>query len=378
MPIFLHTADWQIGRQYAHFTADDAAPIAAARIDVVETLARLASEHAVDAVFVAGDVFDAQTVADKTILRLFNAMRGYPGPWVLIPGNHDAALSESVWTRAQRLNAVPANVRLSLVPEVIAYEASGFAVLTAPLTQRHTYNDLTEWFDTAETAPGLVRIGLGHGAVQGILAADIDSANPIAPERAARARLDYLGLGDWHGMKRIDARTWYSGTPEADRFRGNEPGFALLVRIDGAGVEPVVTPLPTGRYRWAQWEQVITVPSDAEALIERLARVEERDVIELTVQGQADMETLARINTALGSAAARARSLQSDLGAVRMMPSAADISALKADGYLGEVIAELRDLQDGTGTGTGPDVATQALAILTAMLAERQTHGAAA
>ena len=37
-------------------------------------------------------------------ISLGGAMVGYAGPWVLIPGNHDAALAESVWTRAQRLD----------------------------------------------------------------------------------------------------------------------------------------------------------------------------------------------------------------------------------------------------------------------------------
>ena len=137
MPRFLHTADWQIGRQYSQFAVDDGVAIAEARLGAVVTLARLATENHVDAVFVAGDVFDTQTVADKTILRLFNAMRGYTGPWILIPGNHDAALAESVWTRAVRLNAVPANVRLSLVPEVIPYEIAGFAVTEKQLLRRH-------------------------------------------------------------------------------------------------------------------------------------------------------------------------------------------------------------------------------------------------
>ena len=217
MPIFLHTADWQIGRQYSQFPADDSVPLAEARLAAVETIARLALEHKVDAVLVAGDVFDAQTVADRTIRKLFNALGGFPGPWIMIPGNHDAALTESVWTRAARLGALPANLHLALQGKVLDFTALGFSALTAPLTQRHTYNDLTEWFDEARTAPGHVRIGVAHGSVQGVLAEDIDSANPIGAKRAARAKLDYLALGDWHGCKQIDDRT---SNPPHQRSRG--------------------------------------------------------------------------------------------------------------------------------------------------------------
>ncbi|HPV62089.1 MAG TPA: DNA repair exonuclease, partial [Thauera aminoaromatica] len=214
MPRFLHTADWQIGRQYARFAPEDALALAEARFSAVERLAGIARQEAVDAVLVAGDVFDAQTVSDRTIRRLFNAMGAYAGPWVLIPGNHDAALAESVWSRARRLGAVAPNVHLALGAQVMAFPERGFVVLPAPLTQRQTPADETAWFDHAETAPGLVRVGLAHGSVQGVLAEDIDSPNPIAADRATRAALDYLALGDWHGTRRIDARTWYSGTPE--------------------------------------------------------------------------------------------------------------------------------------------------------------------
>lgn len=382
MPRFIHTADWQIGRQYSQFPADDAVPLAEARLAAVETIARLAVEHQVDAVLVAGDVFDAQTVADRTIRKLFNAMQGYAGPWLMIPGNHDAALTESVWTRAQRLGALPAHLHLALQASTLDFPSLGFTALMAPLTQRHTYVDLTEWFDQAATAPGLLRIGVAHGSVQGILAEGIDSANPIGADRAAQARLDYLALGDWHGCRQIDARAWYSGTPEPDRFRGNEPGYALLVEIDAPGAEPRVTRLATGRFDWQSWEQTVSVASDVDEFIARLANVCGSDVLSLRVAGQIDLAGLQRLRAALSHAEAKARSVQVDLGALRLLPTAADIAALKADGYLGEVIAELRDQQAGpagdVGAGASAEVAAHALGLLTGILTERQAAGAAA
>ena len=214
MPRFLHTADWQIGRPYSKFQPVDAVPLAEARLAAVETVARLAGEHKVDAVLVARDVFDGQMVAERKIRELLKALQRFPGPWLMFPGNHDAALTESVWTRAQRLGALPANLHLALQGKVLGFPVMGFSALMGPLAQRHTYNDLTEWFDEAPTPSGHVRVGLAHGSVQGVLAEDIDSANPIGADRATRARLDYLALGDWpiiNAMRRPNSKKFTRG-----------------------------------------------------------------------------------------------------------------------------------------------------------------------
>lgn len=370
MARFLHTADWQIGRQFATFDPEHAPILAEARIAVVERLAALATEHAVDAVLVAGDVFDAQTVSERTLRRLFNALAGYTGPWLMIPGNHDAALAESVWTRARRLGAVPANAHLLLTPEVSLFD--GFAVLPAPLTQRHTHADLTAWFDQADTPAGLLRIGLAHGSVQGLLAEDIDSPNPLAPDRAQRARLDYLALGDWHGCKRVDARTWYAGTPEPDRFKSNDAGHALLVDIAAPGAEPQVQKLPVARYRWQGLHAALQVPSDVDELLARLAPLGAQDVVDLRLSGRVDLADRQRLQAALGRAEAQARHLQADLSALQLVPTEADLASLQADGYLGEVIAELRDAQSQPDAAAA-QAAQDALTLLaTALLAQRE------
>ncbi|MBS0454448.1 MAG: DNA repair exonuclease [Proteobacteria bacterium] len=366
----LHTADWQIGRQFATFDPEHAPILAEARITAVERLAGLASQHKVDAVLVAGDVFDAQTVSDRTIRRLFNALAGFAGPWLMLPGNHDAALAESVWTRAQRLRAVPPNVHLMLTAEVRLFKDQGFSVLPAPLAQRHTYGDLTSWFDGAETPADLLRIGLAHGSVQGILAEDIDSTNPIAPNRAANARLDYLALGDWHGCKRIDARTWYSGTPEPDRFKANDSGQALLVEIATPGAEPRVTPLLVAEFQWQTMNVVLRVESDLDQVLAQLADLSSQDVADLRVQGHIDLVGMQRLQDAIGRAEAQARHLQADFSNLQLVPTDEDIAGLQADGYLGEVIAELRDAQGHHDRGHAR-TAHDALTLLTTLLAKR-------
>ena len=366
MPRFLHTADWQIGRTYQRFSPDDAAFLAEARLATVERIAGLAAERRVAAVLVAGDVFDAQTVSDRTVRRLFNALAGFAGPWLMIHGNHDAALAASVWTRARRLGCMPANVHSLEEPGLRLFEELGIAVLAAPLTQRQTYSDLTTWFDDEASPPGFIRIGLAHGSVAGVLPESADSANPIAPDRAARARLDYLALGDWHGTKRIDARTWYSGTPEPDRFKANEPGNVLQVEISGSGAEPVVEVIPVAAYRWHEWQAEIRVATDIDELERRLAGLSMRDVLALRLAGGVNLEDQRRIQRILDVTQGRARALDYDVGELRLRPTDADIAALAADGYVGEVLAELRD------AGEDDDVAAEALNIMAGILLERR------
>lgn len=365
MPKFLHTADWQIGRTYVGLDPEVAPLLAQARLAAVQRLAELAAEQAVDAVLVAGDVFDAQTVSDKWVRRLFQALAGFTGPWIMISGNHDAALAQSVWTRAQALGCVPENVHLLLQPQVRQFE--GFAVLAAPLTQRHCYDDLTAWMNDASTPPGLVRIGLAHGSVQGLLHEAVDSPNPIAPQRCAQARLDWLALGDWHGMQVLNPHMAYSGTPEADRFHNNQPGHALVVEIPAPGALPSVTPVAIGQYRWQRQAFTFVLEEDVEQAIAWLAALTAQDVVYLQLHGVLGWTQHQRLQAALAQAQAAACYVQLEQDDLRLAPSDAELANLQADGYVDTVLQQLRSESQQGDAG-----AQDALAVLTQALWQQQ------
>lgn len=370
MPRFLHTADWQIGRRYSAFEAEDAAALFEARFAAIRRIGELAASEQVDAVLVAGDVFDSQFIAHRDLHRTFQAMQAFAGPWLMIPGNHDAALAESVWERAARIGAVPANVHIFTKIGVYLFEKNGFAVLASPLTQRHTHDDLTDWFDRSDTPAGLLRIGLAHGSVTDVLMEAADSANPIAANRAQTARLDYLALGDWHGTKCIDSRTWYSGTPEQERFKDNDPGNVLLVDIASPGAEPEVSVHRVGVHRWIRLERTLSVSSDLDRLLQELGGLDENAVIDLDVSGQLDLADQQRLQHAVDQLAARHRSFTFNDDDLHLEPSDEDIVGLGADGYVGEVIATLREQQKEDSDEAA--IARDALAILTTLLRE---HG---
>ncbi|MFZ1426578.1 MAG: DNA repair exonuclease, partial [Geminicoccaceae bacterium] len=303
----LHTADWQLGKSFAGVPGDAASLLRAARFDAVRTLARIARERAVDAVLVAGDVFDDNLVGASTVARTIAAMREFAGPWVLLPGNHDADTAASVWSRL-RHGGVPENLLLAGSPLPLSLADGRLVVLPAPLTARRVFDDLTEWMDGAATAPTIVRVGLAHGSVAGRLPGEADAANPIAADRAERAQLDYLALGDWHGTLEIAPRTWYAGTPEPDRFATNEPGHALLVELNAPRSPARVERVTTATYHWHAIDLDVTglEPGDVDAAVDRTLPppVERhRALLRLRLGGIAGLATRAAIDTALERAA---------------------------------------------------------------------------
>ena len=185
---FVHTADWQLGKQFANIPGDAGAALRDRRIETVKAIGRLAAERGADAVLVAGDAFDANAVAERTLIRMLEALKEFPGDWVFIPGNHDPALADSAWTRLLR-RELPANVHLALEPETLLPLAGGQAiVLPAVLQRRHEIDDLTAWFDRAETPEGAIRIGLAHGSVPEFLPDSSGTPNPMSPPAAPLPR----------------------------------------------------------------------------------------------------------------------------------------------------------------------------------------------
>ncbi|MDX3966821.1 MAG: DNA repair exonuclease [Bradyrhizobium sp.] len=357
---FLHTADLQIGKGFGQFPPDVAAALRTERLETLRRIATLARDLAVDAVLVAGDCFDDIAVADETLRRFKVALEPFDGMWVLLPGNHDPAIAESPWSRLKRL-PLPANVIVADAPEPIVI-GNRMVVLPAPLRRRRDAADLTDWFNTAVTEDGLVRIGLAHGSVREFLPEASEAANPIALDRAECARLDYLALGDWHGRLQVSERTWYSGTPEPDRFRANEPGYVLDVTIEGPGTAPRVEGIPVATYRWIQ-RSVEIAPGGAEEVRTGLDVPEEeleRCVVQLDLEGTVDLATRMEVSEKLDDLSARVLHLKENDAGLVVEPTEDDLDAIDTAGFVRVAMNRLREKLHGPDATT----ARRALALL--------------
>jgi DNA repair exonuclease SbcCD nuclease subunit len=358
-------ADWQIGKPFANIPGDTGAMLREQRFHTIRRIAEVARERAVDAVLVAGDVFDSNAVKDETIRRAMNAMEGYSGPWVLLPGNHDAALAESVWTRIVRWG-VPKNLLLATSSESIVLADGRMVVIPAPLRRKQEVVDLTEWFDAAETPATAVRIGLAHGSVANRLPEEAEAKNPIADDRADRARLDYLALGDWHGTREIAPRTWYAGTPEPDRWKENDPGNVLLVKIEGPGAQPSVERIAVGHFHWRRLEASVHSRADVDVLDAGLRHSEvplERLVVKLRLEGAVDFATRVVLDAVLEQWRAQLRSLDVSDAGLTAEPSEDDLDRIDRGGFVRTAVDRLRARVDDP-SDADRDAARLALQIL--------------
>lgn len=342
---FLHTSDLQIGKAFRFVDEETISVLRAERFDVITRIGRLAKEHAACAVLVAGDVFDVGHVSVETLLKPIERMRSFPEiNWHLIPGNHDAHVQNGPWDRLLRIG-LPSNVVVHTTSEPQPLADDSAWVLPAVLTQRHGTGDSTEVMDGTITPKGALRIGLAHGSVRTFGSSATSTNNVLAIDRASQAGLDYLALGDWHGLSRIDERTWYSGTPEPDGFDlgGEGGGQVLLVELEEGGNSgerpvPKVTSLPAGRFSWRTEQAIVSSLSDVEALETRLRNLSpDLSTVLLRLQVEGTLDLLARelfeqrIHIGLGSAL---RMLRLETDNLRLKPSKADLETIDHIGFV--------------------------------------------
>jgi hypothetical protein len=187
-------------------------------------------------------------------------MRQFPNvEWHLIPGNHDAHNANSPWERLL-LQSLPTNIVIHTSPEPHAVLEGSAWILPSILTQRHMSSDPTAAMDSMVTPVGALRIGLAHGSVYSFGSSEQSTNNLLAVDRAETARLDYFALGDWHGVRQINDRTWYSGTPEPDGFNLGTAGGGQVLLVDLIpGSLPVVTPLASGKFLWRNETVIVRI-----------------------------------------------------------------------------------------------------------------------
>ncbi|MFF8694316.1 exonuclease SbcCD subunit D [Streptomyces sp. NPDC015144] len=264
----LHTSDWHLGRSFHRV------PLLDAQAAFLDHLVATVREREVDAVVVAGDVYDravpslaAVALFDDALHRL--AAEGVPT--VMISGNHDSARRLGVGAgligRAGiHLRTDPADcatpvvlrdthgevafyglpyLEPSLVKDVLGADRAGHeAVLTAAMERVRA--------DLAARPGGTRSVVLAHAFVAGGEPSDSERDITVGGVAAVPAGvfdgIDYVALGHLHGSQTLTERVRYSGSPLAYSFSEAAHRKTMwLIELDAPGTvtaERVDCPVP--------------------------------------------------------------------------------------------------------------------------------------
>lgn len=343
--VFLHTADWQLGKPFASLR-DDAKRhrLQQERLHAVQRLADLAKTTEAAFILIAGDMFDSSHATKATVSAACAAIGALNIPVLVIPGNHDHAGPGSIWEQEfflrERQQLAP-NLRVLLTPQPVILEQA--LIFPAPLLRRFEPGDPTAWIRSAvedpSLPPELPRIVLGHGTIQGFGSSQEDEegnstvVNWIDLASLPDAAIDYIALGDWHGTKQVGPKAWYSGTPEIDRFpkgEGNDPGNLLKVTLS-RGTAPVVEKIPSSRFVWRdltfRFSDDASLDLFASRLDETLGQHSDEHLLLLSLDGSLGIEASGRLEKILESWDSRLLRLKLD-ARVTIAPSNEEITAL--------------------------------------------------
>lgn len=345
MARFLHTADLQLGMPFCGIPDPDArASARKARLESVDHIGEAARREKASFVVVAGDLFDANTVDQRTVREARDRLAGIGLPTYILPGNHDHGGADSVYRSGAFTQQCPPNVTVLLDSNPRVVSEGEAVLLPAPLLRRHN-EDPTRHL-TAELgrdlAPGAVRVGVAHGSVSDF-GQSIAEGNRLDPALAEKADLDYLALGDWHGAKQISPRTWYAGAPEPTGFKDNNPGRVLLVDIPGRGELPEVSELPVARTRWLRHEAVLDSLERLDELERFLSGLENRrnTALRLELSGVLPLEACRRLEGILQEAEHGLLYLRLRGQGVLPAPTPAELSELATEGYVRTAVERL-------------------------------------
>ncbi|EJI6682292.1 exonuclease SbcCD subunit D [Vibrio parahaemolyticus] len=296
---FIHTSDWHLGRQFHNVSLleDQQA--------VLEQLIQYVENNPVDAVIVAGDVYDRSvppTIAIELLNRVVKRICGELNtPMILISGNHDGAERLGFGSEQMKRSGlhIISNFEDMLTPVVIETKAAGHVAFYGmpyndPEQVRYVYKEPVSTHDEAHKllAEKITEqfqsehrnILISHCFVDGAI--ESESERPLSIGGSDRVshehflNFDYVALGHLHQpQKKGEEYIRYSGSLMKYSFgeQNQKKGFTLVeIGKDGfIGAEHIELTAPHEmRIVEGELEQILewgkTDPKNEDYLLVRL------------------------------------------------------------------------------------------------------------
>jgi exonuclease SbcD len=265
----LHTSDWHLGRSF------HGVGMLAAQRTFVDQLVGTVTEHGVDVVLVAGDVYDRALpgvdvvrLLDEALVRLTSA----GAQVVLTSGNHDSAIRLGFASRLLERGGVHLRTRIESLDTPLLFPLEGaparggeavLAIYGIPwleprLVAEQLGVDTASHFEVTRAATGMIRedierrsasatvhsVVLAHTFASGGISSDSERDLSIGGVGAVPLDLfdgfSYTALGHLHGRQTLSPQVRYSGSPLAYSFsEASHQKGGWLVDVGAEGVRSV-------------------------------------------------------------------------------------------------------------------------------------------
>lgn len=273
---FLHTSDWHVGKVLkGHSRLDE-------QRAVLGEVVRVAREREVDAVLVAGDLYESAAPtaeAQQLVVQALIALRGTGAEVIAMAGNHDhaatfeayrplmAAAGITLLGRVRRpddggvvgftARSTGEPVRVAVLP----FLSQRYAVRAAELVARTPAENAAGYDQSVRDLLAALTAGFGAGAVNLVMAhlTVTGAAFGGGGERAAQSIFEYhvpatafpadahyVALGHLHRRQALPAPcpVHYCGSPLAVDFGEQDNTHVVLVVEAGVGTPAAVTEVP--------------------------------------------------------------------------------------------------------------------------------------
>ena len=196
----------------------------------MEAALALGRQTHVDAILIAGDLFDSHRVPSETVSGVLDDLGACSVPVVILPGNHDTVLTQRLWT-----GDLPRGVTIlqRAEGELVFLEGLDLAVWGRPV---YVHEPRFRPLAGMPPRPGNGwYVVLGHGLLIDHDDEEDMRSSPISPAEIGQAACDYIALGHVHVFRDVSqngVQAFYSGAPSGAGTRS-----VALVELDpSAGV----------------------------------------------------------------------------------------------------------------------------------------------
>ena len=349
--VFIHTSDFQLGMTRWFLNEEAQSRFDDSRLRAITRLGDLAVKTGAELIVVAGDVFDANALSERTMGRALDAIDALPVPVYLLPGNHDPLVPGAAMEKADER----ANITV-LRDSTPVEHRPGVEIVGAPLLARYASEDLASKAIAGLEPTSSIRILVAHGQTEGRSGDESEVLLSLPNmERALKdGVIDYVALGDTHSAGPVGSsgRIWFSGSPETTDFHdrrenvaGNEvnSGKALVVDVDKHDIE--VSEHQVGEWTFEALHWDVADGEDVKHVLAKLDAYPEkgRTVVKYSLAGTLGLEASRELEAGLGErehvfGALFERERIMDL---HLEPSDEELEALPITGYARDAMTEL-------------------------------------